>query len=288
MNRLCFSIILAACIGVQRPALAQTETAQQLSQRITQMQARLDAAQQQLEEYHNVLDELREQLKALQAAPAPSSSSGETAAEIGRLQQAVGDLREQQSVQQSEIAVHEQSKVETRSKYNLRVGGLALFNAFSNDGAVDSVDVPAFALPRTGDVAHGSLGATVRQTLLNLDVTGPDLWGAHSYASLQTDFYGGLSAADYTATGGLLRLRTADIQFAWPEVKARAGLSPIILTPATPTSYASIAQPPLSWSGLLWAWTPQLSVEHPISLGAEPQDICHRRCCRYPGRQHLL
>ena len=269
MTRFRASCILAACLVISQPSLAQTETAQDLSQRITQMQARLDAAQQQLEEYHTVLDELRQQLKVLQAAPAASSNSSENAAEISRLQQAVSDLREQQTIQQAEIAVHEQSKVETRSKYSLRVGGLALFNAFSNDGAVDSVDIPTLALPRTADVAHGSLGATVRQTLLNLDATGPDLWGAHSYASLQADFYGGLSAANYTATGGLLRLRTADMLLEWPEAAVRAGLSPIILTPSTPTSYASVAQPALSWSGLLWAWTPQLSVEHPFSLGSD-------------------
>ncbi len=274
--RMCWTWCLICSTAVSfasaQTLLAQTpeKDAQPLRDRVARLQERLDAAQRQLEQDHATLDELRQQLAVLQAA-STSSSSANTAAQVTHLQQAVDDLREQQNMQQAEIAVHDQAKLETQSKYRLRLGGLVLFNAFSNDGAVDRVDLPSIALARTADMAHGSLGASVRQTLLNLDVTGPDLWGAHSYAHLETDFFGGFSTADYNSGGGVLRLRTLDAQLAWPRVAAKVGLSRDILTPSTPTSYASVAVPALIWSGLLWAWIPQASAQIPVSLGGTRQ-----------------
>jgi hypothetical protein len=41
------------------------------------------------------------------------------------------ELRDEQGALQAEVKQHEQIKVETTSKYPLRVSGLALFNAFS-------------------------------------------------------------------------------------------------------------------------------------------------------------
>jgi len=249
------------------PLSAQESTDKdEMAKRLAQMQQQLDAQQKQLDEYRTALKALQQQLQTATAAGA-----GTNPADAATLQQAVTDIREEQSVQQAEIAVHEQAKVETRSRYNMRIGGLILFNAFANDGAVDSVDVPVIAEQKVDEASNGSLGASLRQTLLTLDVNGPRFWGAHSYANLQMDFFGDLSTNDYTSSAGSLRMRAASLQLAWPSANIHAGLERLLIAPSSPTSYATIGEPALAWSGNLWAWVPQLTVEKTFSAGDSGQ-----------------
>ena len=205
------------------------------------MQQQIDAQQQQLDEYRNAIKTLQQQLAAATAANTTNSGTDATT-----LQQAVTDIREELSVQQAEIALHEQAKVETHSRYNMRIGGLLLFNAFANDGAVDSVDVPVLAVPRVEGASNGSLGASVRQSIVTLDVTGPKLWGARSYGNIQMDFFGDLSTADYTS------YRRERCACAPPACRC-SGLRSIFtpgsnvssLLRPSPTSYATIGEPAL-------------------------------------------
>jgi uncharacterized coiled-coil protein SlyX len=244
-----------------------------LAARIERMQKQIDAQQQTLDEYRSALKALQQQVQAGAPQNAPQAANACTVPpassepNASSLQQAVADIREEQSVQQAEIAVHEQSKVETPSRYKLKIGGLVLFNAFANDGAVDNTEVPAIALPRTTGESNGSLGATVRQSMITLGASGPEVWGAHTYADVQMDFFGGLSTSDYTSTAGTVRMRTASMQLVWPSVTVHAGLERLIIAPSSPTSYASLAEPALAWSGNLWAWVPQIAAEKTFSLG---------------------
>jgi hypothetical protein len=239
---------------------------QEIDKRFAKMQQQIDAQQQQLDEYRNAIKTLQQQLAAATAANTTNSGTDATT-----LQQAVTDIREEQSVQQAEIAVHEQAKVGTHSRYNMRIGGLLLFNAFANDGAVYSVDVPVLAVPRVEGVSNGSLGASLRQSIVTLDVTGPKLWGARSYGNIQMDFFGGLSTADYTSTAGTVRMRAASLQMLWPSVNFHAGLERLLIAQFSPTSYATIGEPALAWSGNLWAWIPQLTAEKTFSIGEQQQ-----------------
>lgn len=252
----CFllSCLVAPCkLTGQAPADTRAVTA-----RLESMERKLDAQERELEEYRSALATLRRQVDAMTGAQAGANAP---AADVSALRQAVTDLRDEQSVQQSEIAVHEQAKVETRSRYNLKVGGLVLFNAFQNDGSVDSIDVPVIALSRPPGQSHGSEGATIRQSLITLDATGPRFWGAHTYANVQMDFFGGLSTSDYTTTSGTLRMRAASVETAWPTWRVHAGLERLLVAPSSPTSFASIGEPAMAWSGNLWAWIPQLAAE---------------------------
>ena len=106
-------------------------------------------------------------------------------------------IREQQDAMQAEIKQHDQTKVETFSKYPLRLSGLILFNAFSNAGVVDNTELPTIALARFPGASHGSSGATLKQTLLTLDATGPRIAGARSSANVSIDFFGGVSSNTY-------------------------------------------------------------------------------------------
>jgi hypothetical protein len=260
-----FAIHSATLASAQQPPDAQA-----LALRLDRMQRQLDETVRQLDENRNTVRSLQQQMQAMAAAQGQSCGTLPSSG-AGSLQQAVAELREEQSVQQAEIAVHEQAKVETRSRYNLKIGGLVLFNGFENAGSVDSVDVPVIAIPRTVGKSQDNVGASLRQSLITLDATGPQFGGAHTYANVQLDFFGGLSTADYTTTAGTVRMRAASLQTDWPTFRVRAGLERLLISQGSPTSYASIGEPAMAWSGNLWAWVPQLTAEKEFEVGESRQ-----------------
>ena len=154
---------------------AQTTNQESLSEQIQKLTESMAQAQAQL-------DEMRKQLLALQlqmaqtrptatapespsAIPAASSSVTESATSSATA--AIDDLRERQAMQESQIATHEQTKVESESKYPVKVTGLLLLNGFVNTGQVDMAATPTVAVP-----GSGSTGASVRQTVLGIDARG--------------------------------------------------------------------------------------------------------------------
>jgi hypothetical protein len=169
---------------------------------------------------------------------------------------------------QAEIKQHEQTKVETESKYSLRVTGLLLFNAFSNAGVVDDADLPTFAFPRTPGASHGSLSATLRQTVLGLAATGPMIGGAQSSAIINLDFFGGVTnnSYGYAAPSGYVRMRDAQLGLDWSRTTVQVGYAQPLISPLSPTSYATVAQPSFTGAGNLWVWSPQVRVEQRIPL----------------------
>jgi len=180
----------------------------------------------------------------------------------------LASLSEQVDALQAEIKQHDQIKVETASKYSLRVSGLVLFNAFSNAGVVDNIELPMFALPRTPGASHGSVGASMRQTVLGLEGVGPRLWSARSSADISIDFFGGvtLNQFGYSASPGLVRIRQTSLTLDWDKTTVQAGITTPLISPLSPTSYATVAQPALTGSGNLWTWSPQVRVEQRIPV----------------------
>src|SRR5262249_19505078 len=63
-----------------------------------------------------------------------------------------------------------------------------------------------------------------------------------------------------------MRLRTGTVRFDWTNTSIVAGQDYLFFSPLTPTSYASLAIPSLSYSGNLWGWTPQVRVEHRFNI----------------------
>ena len=165
-------------------------------------------------------------------------------------------------MQESQIATQEQSKVESESRYPVKITGLLLLNGFVNTGAVDMAATPTVALP-----GSGSSGASVRQTILGFDARGPHLFGARSYADLRVDFDGTPASYSPTADSGyhnanttLLRLRTAHAGLRWEHTEAYFSLDHPIVSGDTPTSLTAVAIPALAWSGNLWTWNPQVGI----------------------------
>jgi hypothetical protein len=270
--------LLAVCCGLSFRTLdAQTTNQESLSEQIQQLTESMTRTQAQLEQSQHELDEMRQQLAALQrqmaqggstvVPPAPPNLPPASSTTMVQASQAtasaIDDLRDRQAIQESQIATHEQSKVESESKYPVKITGLLLLNGFVNTRQVDMAATPTIAIP-----GSGSTGASVRQTMLGLDARGPHLFGARSYADLNIDFDGnpqsGSSSAGYTgyytSNATLLRLRTAHAGLQWQHTDAYFSLDRPIFSPDAPTSLTAVAEPALAWSGNLWTWNPQVGV----------------------------
>jgi uncharacterized coiled-coil protein SlyX len=250
----------------QAPAPETTEEkVQRLSTAVAQEQTQMKAYQDQLQEMQKQLAALQQQLAseksgvAPPASPAQSPSSVESSSQ-GASSAALDEIREHQAIQDSQIAIHEQTKVETESKYPLKVTGLLLFNAFVNTRQVDLPEDPTYA---TG--GGGSTGLSLRQTILGLDARGPKVFGASSDADVRIDFFANGSQSNYAANG-LLRMRTAHAGLNWNHTRAFIALDRSVIAPYTPSSLVATGEPALAWSGNLWSWVPQIGVSHQIPL----------------------
>jgi hypothetical protein len=209
-------------------------------------------------------DALRQEVQALRDR-LDARQSGTAAAPAADVAARVDALAEAHDLLAAKVDDQEQTKVESASKYHVRLSGIALVDLFSTNGAVDDVELPTAALPQPpGDVA-GSFGAGVRQSRIGLEVFGPAVGGARTSGEVTFDFFGGFPAARDGLSAPLLRLRTATLGLEWSRTSVAFGQDAPFFSPRSPTSLASTAYPALSSAGNLWTWTPQVRVEHRIA-----------------------
>lgn len=251
------------------------ESVQELRQQVQELRSAVADMKSEAEQSRAESAALRKELEALRAAPAagegqtgPASQATPPAtADSTPLNQRVGSLEETTQLLESEIRTQYQTKIESGSKYRVRLSGLVLLNLFHNGGLVDNLDFPTYAIPNNTYGPNSSFGATLRQSELGLEVFGPELAGAKTSADLQMDFGGGFpSAALDGINTGLFRLRTANMRMDWAHTSLIVGQDSLFISPLSPTSFASLAIPSLGYSGNLWAWTPQVRVEHRFDL----------------------
>jgi hypothetical protein len=181
----------------------------------------------------------------------------------------IAKLEEDQQVMEGKINDQYQTKVESGSKYRLRLSGILLLNLFENRGAVDNADFPELALSQQTNepnASPGTFGGTLRQSQIRLQAFGPDIAGARTSADVNFDFAGGFPDAPNGAWMGLVRMRTATVRLDWTNTSIVAGQDRLFFAPLVPTSLATLATPALSYAGNLWGWTPQVRVEHRIVL----------------------
>jgi hypothetical protein len=277
-------LLTVFCGSSARLLYAQATSQESLSEQIQQLTESMARTQAQLQQSQQQLDAMRQQLSALQRQMAqgstgtvPNASDATTGSSSSVSQflspataSAIDDLRERQAMLESQIATHEQTKVESESKYPVKITGLLLLNGFVNTRQVDMAATPTVALP-----GPGSTGIFVRQTVLGFEAHGPHLFGARSYADLNADFDGnpqsGSSSANYTGyyndNSTLLRLRTVHAGLQWQQLEAYFALDRPIFIPNAPTSLTAVAEPALAWSGNLWTWNPQFGVTRDLRLG---------------------
>ncbi|MGC2152197.1 MAG: hypothetical protein WA618_09140 [Terriglobales bacterium] len=175
-------------------------------------------------------------------------------------------LEEEYELLSGKVDDQYQTKVESASKYRMRISGIVLTNVFSNQGEVDNIDIPELAYGRQPGDSGGSFGATLRQSQVGFEVFGPRVAGARTRADLSVDLAGGFPEQPNGIESGLMRLRTATMRMDWDNTSVVVGQDGIFFSPNSPTSFASLAQPALSYAGNLWSWVPQVRVEHRFAV----------------------
>jgi hypothetical protein len=178
------------------------------------------------------------------------------------LDERLNRIEENSQLLDSKIAGQDRSKVESGSKYRIRLSGLFLFNLYGVTGNVNNQDFPEFGTPPGFIASDHAFGGSIRQSQIGIEGFGPDLLGAHTSASLRFDFAGALLQEENGALMGGVRLRTGTFRMDWANTSLIAGQDFLFFAPLAPTSLATVAIPAMSYSGNLWAWTPQVRVEH--------------------------
>jgi hypothetical protein len=248
-------------------AIEMERKLQALSSALAVTHQQLEQSQQEIEQLQQELLLIKNKLAGGQPVPAQLPTPKNTADAAEAMAAAIENLQEQQQTTEAQVKVHDQTKVESASKYPLHVTGLVLFNSFVNRGIVDNIDLPAAALNNQNNTTgNGSAGASFRQTILGLQGYGPRIAGAQTSANVDLDFFGGLAYSSYATSAGTVRMRTASVNIDWPHDSVQFGMVPPLISPLSPTSYATVAEPALAGAGNLWAWAPQLKYAHQIPL----------------------
>ena len=190
----------------------------------------------------------------------PGSSHAESSASTR-----LAKLEEEYDLLTGKIDDQYQTKVESQSKYRVRLSGLALLNLFTTRGAIDNTDLPGLAGPPDAVGRANSTGLSFRQSEIGLEVFGPELAGARARGDVHFDFAGGFPNTSNGVTFGLMRLRTGTIRLDWASTSVVAGQDSPFFSPLSPTSFATVAEPAFAYAGNLWTWTPQIRVEHHIA-----------------------
>jgi len=266
--------------AVSSPSSTTDAQSIELQQKLEAISSALVIAHQQLEQSQKEIEQLREQvvqikkqLATTQPGLAQPSNLANDADAAKTTAAAIEDLQERQQTLEAQVKLHEQTKVESESKYPVRVTGLILFNSFINRGIVDDIDLPEAAFAPSNETGNGSAGASFRQTILGLEGFGPRVAGARTSADVNVDFFGGLAYSNSSTSAGIVRMRTASINLDWSHDSIQVGMVTPLISPLSPTSYATVAEPSMAGAGNLWTWSPQLKYAHqfPLQSGRQIQ-----------------
>ena len=244
---------------------------QDLHAQVSDLRAQQQSAKAESELLRKELDLAKSQLTAIavpaNGGPDPQAvavASGKTPTADERISR----LEENQQLADSKIAEQSQTKVESGSKYRVRLKGILLLNMFENRGTVENSDFPLLAESQQSQFlsSGGSFGGSVRQSQIGIEGFGPTIAGAQTSANLEFDFAGGFPEVPNGTSFGIMRLRTGTVRFDWPKTAVVAGQDTLFFVPNNPTSLATLAVPALAYSGTLWNWAPQVRVEHKFAL----------------------
>lgn len=265
--------------GTNESSLA--DSVKELRVQIRELQAAVAEVRIEAQQYRAETTELKKQLAAMRAQPdreeanraertnANSSVVENATQSVPSKRNRTASLEEEYDLLSGKVDEQYQTKVESASKYRVRLSGIVLLNLFGNRGTVDNIDFPSVVYDRPPGSSDGSFGATLRQSQLGLEVFGPTLAGARTKGDVQIDFGGGFARTWNGVNSGLVRLRTGTMRMDWAHTSIIAGQDALFFSPNSPTSFATLAIPSFSYEGNLWAWAPQIRVEHRFALGED-------------------
>lgn len=250
-TRLRYAICLAPALWCCAVSIARAQDTPEMREILM----RLDRLEKDNQTLTDEIRALRQQLAV--------AAQGSNAAPVQSINPQPPTAEETAAVQQSRIDELSQIKVEASQKFPITLTGMLLFNGFVNGRNNGNMGNPLIASLTPG-AATG--GGTLRQTTLGLLFNGPATFlGGKVTGSLYFDFYGGSSFS----LSQLARLRTADVNVDWGSTSILVGQEKPIISPRNPDSLAQVGYAPLSGSGNLWLWQPQVRVEQRVSLGSD-------------------
>lgn len=253
-----------ACMAQQSDGPSSKEDPR-LEQRLDELNSKMDSLRDQLKKSLDEMQELRTEVRTLHEQLGQKAEAEIASHDAETLREGISQLQDTTEMLQAEVKVHDQTKVETASKFPLHITGTLLVTSFLNSGATDNFNLPVIALPDQPHAPNGSLSATATQTILGLEASGPRVWGGRTLADLSVDFWGsGSSSAYYSTNAGLLRLRTAHARLEWERQSIGIALDRPLFSPVQPNSWLTVAEPAFAWSGNLWTWLPQLEYRRNI------------------------
>jgi uncharacterized coiled-coil protein SlyX len=244
-----------------------------IEEKLESISAALAATRQQLEESQRQIQQLREELGQMrkQSIVSPMLPAQEPNEPNSPVQNG-SNLQERVEALEEEVKTQDQAKVESSSKYRLRINGLVLINGFINRGTVDNLDLPSVALPPAPGTSVNT-GAGLRQSIIGIQGFGPRIAGAKTSANVSFDFYGGLPYSNYVTAAGIVRMRTASVHMDWERNSLEGGMEAPLISPLSPTTYAMVAEPGMAWAGNLWTWAGQLRYAHQFVGANEHQHL---------------
>jgi hypothetical protein len=241
-------------------------------------------SEEEIEQLKSQVSELKTEIARLQspqlvppivAAETDSQSASASASAVSNPQseERLSKIEEQVEINSAQIKEQAQTKVESESRFRVRLFGLLLANTYLNSNDSSAGDDPLFARPAEPGARKNNIGATLRQTKIGLSMTGPRVGSARLSAELETDFWGGTQGATDGDVLGFFRIRTATAQLDWDRTSIEIGQRGPIISPLEPNSIAAVWIPPLANAGNLWQWRPQIVAEHRSRVGEKSQLI---------------
>jgi hypothetical protein len=234
--------------------------------------------EEQVEHLKSQISELKMEIARLQSShsdspiPDPQSST-QTIGGDPQSEERLVKIEEQVEINSAQIKEQAQTKVESESRFRVRLFGMLLANTYLNSNESSLRDLPLFAQPAQPGERKNNIGASLRQTKIGLSMTGPRIGSARLSAELETDFWGGTQGAADGDVLGFLRIRTATAQLDWDRTSIEIGQRGPIISPLEPNSIAAVWIAPLANAGNLWQWRPQIAVQHRPLVGEKSELI---------------
>src|SRR5256885_15212601 len=156
------------------------DSLRQLQQQVQQLQAAMQEMKEETGRYRAETVELRRELQATRrqldtlqgpataaafrtadiqgAQETEKNQSDSSSADSKTIDQRMTRLEEDQQLLSAKVDDQYQTKVESGSKYRVKVSGLLLMNVFSNNGYADNSEIPGVALATTQSTTGGNTG----------------------------------------------------------------------------------------------------------------------------------
>ena len=204
-------------------------------------QAGIDEIMRELAALRAEVTQLRQELDAIKTPAAPPAPE----------------------VVQSQLAELAQTKVESTSRFPVKLFGVVHAHAFANSAAPNWLDIPNLVGAPVAD--PGTFSMALRQTRIGFTADGPTIGGVRTSGVVAFDFFGGIPGFQTGQVMGLPRLLVAFARFEGERAAAEVGQDHMLLAPRDPTSLSGFAFPLLFRSGNLYLRAPQARVEYALA-----------------------